>query len=126
MKMSHAATASSTAAAICAALVTGRMRAAEGGLRLVGPLTRVTSAPAVRLELRDVALAGGIAPHLPVHRRRNQQWAVAGETQRRQQVVGDPVRELGNEVRGRWCDDDHVCLTRELDVAHRILCAGFP
>src|SRR6476469_4487042 len=49
---------------------------------------------AVGDELRDVALRGGVLPHLPVHRGRHEQRTLAGEAQRRQQVVGGAVRSL--------------------------------
>ena len=81
---------------------------------------------AVGDELRDVALGGRVGPHLPVHRRRDEQRAFAREAQRRQQVVGVAVRELGEEVGRGGRDDDGVGAAREIDVAHRVVGAGCP
>ena len=65
-----------------------------------------------------------LRPHLPVHRRRDEQRAVAREAQRRQQIVGVAVRELGEEVGGGRRDDDRVGAARELDVAHAVVGAA--
>ncbi len=72
------------------------------------PLAGPRISNAVGPELRDIALRRRVAPHLPVHRRRDQQRAVAGETKRRQQIVGMAVRELGDEIRRCRRDDDRV------------------
>ena len=66
-----------------------------------------------RRELRDVALRRGIRPHLAVHRGRDEQRAFAREAQRRQQVVGSAVRELGDEIGGGGRDDDRVGAARD-------------
>ena len=71
-------------------------------------------------KLRDIALRRRVAPHLPVHRRRDQQRTIAREAQRRQQVVGMAVRELGDEIGRRRRDDDRIGVARELDVTHRV------
>ena len=64
---------------------------------------------AVDRQRRHVALRRGVFPHLLVHGRGSEQRTVAGEHHRRQQVVGEPVRDLGEEVgRGRR-DQDQVC-----------------
>ena len=41
------------------------------------------------------------------------------ETQRRQQIVGEAVRESRDELGGRRRDDDLVGPARQLDVTHR-------
>ena len=68
----------------------------------------------------DVALSRGIFPHLPVHRRRNQQRAVARETQSREQVIGKTMRELGNKIRTCGRDQNRIRITREVDMRHAI------
>ena len=87
------------------------------GRRCPGP--RICDA--VGPDLRHVALRGRVAPHLPVHRRRNQQRRFARQAQRRQQVVGQAVGQLGDEVGGGRRDHDGVDAARQLDVRHRPL-----
>ena len=52
---------------------------------------RAENLNAVRLELRHIALCRRMAPHLDVHRRRDQQRAVTRQTQGREQVIGVTV-----------------------------------
>ena len=77
-------------------------------------------------QLRHVALRGLVRPHLPVHRRGDQQRAFAGEAQRRQEIVGAALRELGQEVRRGRRDENGVGAARNRDVAHGVGCAGLP
>ena len=81
---------------------------------------------AVGGEPRDVALVRGVRPHLPVHRGRDEQRAVARERQRGQEVVGVAVGDLGEKVRRRRRDDDRVGAARQVDVAHAVVGAGRP
>jgi hypothetical protein len=77
-------------------------------------------------EPRDVALVGRIRPHLPVHRRGDEQRAIARERQRAQQVVGVAIGDLREKVgRGRR-DDDSAGATRQIDMPHPVVCAGMP
>ena len=80
----------------------------------------------VRDEPRDVALIRRVRPHLTVHRRRNEERAIARKRQRRQQVVGMSVRNLGQEIGGGGRNDDRVRAAREIDVAHAVRRAGGP
>ena len=85
--------------------------------------------------LRDVALRRRVVPHLPVHRRRDEQRALAREAQRREQIVGEAVRELGDEIGGGGRDDDRVarratarcapCCWRRA-ASHRSVDTGLP
>ncbi len=81
---------------------------------------------AVGDEPRDVALVGRVRPHLPVHRGRDEQRAVARERQRGQQIVGVTVGDLGEKVGRRRRDDDRVGAARQVDVAHPVVRAGLP
>ena len=67
----------------------------------------------------DVCLRRRIGPHEPVHRRRDAEGGIGGETERREQVVGEAVREATDEVGRRGRDEDSIGPARELDVAHR-------
>ncbi len=81
---------------------------------------------AVGDEPRDVPLRGRVAPHLPVHRRRDEERAIARERQRRQQIVGMAVRDLGQKIRGRRRNDDRVGAARKIDVPHAVVGARGP
>ena len=77
-------------------------------------------------QLCDVSLGGFVPPHLAVHRGCDEQWTITRETERRQQIVGDAMRELGNEIRRRGRDQNGISAARKRDVAHRIVRAGVP
>ncbi|MGF6481566.1 hypothetical protein QFZ91_003729 [Paraburkholderia sp. JPY419] len=81
---------------------------------------------AVRAQLRDVALRGRVLPHLPVHRRHDEQRAVARDAQSRQQIVGHAVRELGEEVGRRRRDHDRIGFARQINVRHVVRHASVP
>ena len=87
-----------------------------------GPSTRT---PRLR-EQRDVVLGRGIRPHQPVHGGCHSDGPIGRETQRREQVVGETVRETREEVCSRRCDEDAIRPARELDVTHRSLGRGVP
>ena len=71
---------------------------------------------AVVAQLGDVALHGGLGPHLLVHRRRDEHRAGERQQQRAQQIVGDAVGGLGQEVGRRGRDAQQLRLPGQLDV----------
>ncbi len=73
-------------------------------------------AHAVGPQRRDVALRRRVGPHLPVHRRGDDDGAGRGEVAGGQQVVGEPLGEPGQRVGGRRVDPEHVRPARERDV----------
>ena len=56
----------------------------------------------------DVGLGGGVLPHLGVHRGREHDRAAGGQQGVGEQVVGQPVRGLGQQVGGRRGDHHQV------------------
>jgi hypothetical protein len=84
---------------------------------------------AVTLDLRHVAFRGRVRPHLAVHGRRDQQRAALDrprQAHQAQQVVGAPLRELGDEVGTGRCHHDRVCSARDVDVRHVVRLARVP
>jgi hypothetical protein len=75
---------------------------------------------------RDVALRRRVLPHLDVHRGRDQQRAIARDARGREQIVGQAVRHLGDEVGARRRDHDRFDAARKLDVRHVVLEARVP
>ncbi len=73
-----------------------------------------------------VALRSGVLPHLHVHGRRHHQRAAARDAQRGKQVVGEPLRQLGHEVRGSGRDQDELAVARQLDMPHAVVDARIP
>ena len=65
-------------------------------------------------------------PHLPVHGRRNQQGAIACETEGRKQIICKAIRKLGNEVGSGRSYEDHFRVAGKLDVSHAIAKMGIP
>ena len=65
---------------------------------------------------RDVRLGGGVLPHLGVHRGREHDRAPGGEQGVGEQVVGQAVRGLGQQVGGRRRDHDQVGRLADPDV----------
>ena len=72
----------------------------------------------VLLDPREVVLGGRVFPHLLVHRRRQRNHGLCGETQRAEEIIGAPVRHLGDEIGTGRRDDYGIGPARELDVAH--------
>ena len=80
--------------------------------------SRTENGDAVGCQLRDVALRRRLFPHLPVHRRRHQQRAVARQAQRGQQIVGHAVGESREEI-GRGRRHQHgIGAAGQIDVRH--------
>src|SRR2546426_146599 len=114
----------STASRISSAVCTGTTTAPAGGGSEVCPHTRVAQAAtrsAALAEERDVGPDGGVVPHPAVHGRRDQHGTAGGEEDRGQEVVGDAVRRLGQEVGGGRRDHDGV---RALGQGHVLHCVG--
>ena len=63
-------------------------------------LGRLDDEGAARAQGRDVGPGGGVLPHLGVHRRREHHRAAGGEQRVGEQVVGQAVRGLGQQVGG--------------------------
>ncbi|GMA27590.1 hypothetical protein GCM10025874_08430 [Arenivirga flava] len=93
---------------------TARARVAAGEL----PDPRADDVHAALPQQGDVRDGRRVLPHLGVHGRSDQQRGAAGQHRVAQQVVGDAVRELGDGVGRRRCDDDEVGVLAERDVAH--------
>src|SRR5207248_2737675 len=72
---------------------------------------RTEDSHAIALELRDIALSRLVVPHLPVHRRRNDERTVTRDTKRRQQVVRKASGELGEKIGSRRSDHYRIGAT---------------
>ena len=81
---------------------------------------------AVTFEQGDVALRGGVLPHLAVHRRRDDERAGARRAQRGEQVVAQAVGDLRHHVGGGGRDQHGVGVAREVDVRHVVVHARIP
>ena len=73
-----------------------------------------------------VAHGRGVLPHLAVHRGRDHERAFARDAERREQVVGQPVGELGEKVGGCRRDDDRVRRPDRVEHARRWVRGGGP
>ena len=75
---------------------------------------------AVLAQAGNISLCRRVLPHLHVHGGRDEQRPAAREAQARQQVVGEAIGELGDEVRRCRGDRDELAVAREFDVAHGV------
>ena len=110
----------------------------EQGTRGAQDLVRLGHPPHAELSLRRLALvrpeeddaahaqrlgirAGrGMRPHPRIHRRRDEHRTAMGERSLGEDVVGEPVRELGERVRRAGRDDEQVGARQvEVDVVSR-------
>ena len=84
-----------------------------------------TSTPSARscATLRCVAGFCHICRFIAGH---DEQRTIARDAERREQVVGHAVRELGEEVGGGGRDHDRVGFTRQIDVRHVVRHARVP
>ena len=71
---------------------------------------------ASRAERREVRLDGGMLEHAGVHRGSDEERAPRRERGHREEVVGEPVRELREDVGGGGRDDEKVRSLGEADV----------
>src|SRR5947207_2266293 len=86
--------------------------------------TWTTSTPAGRFDddgaaaaqRRHVLLGGRVFPHLGVHGGREDDRTAGGQERVREQVVGQAVSGLREDVRGRRGDDDQVGVLPDADV----------
>ena len=67
-----------------------------------------------------VGLGGGVLPHLGVHRGREHDRAARGEQGVGEQVVGQAVGRLGEQVGGRRGHHDELGLLADPDVRHLV------
>ncbi len=84
---------------------------------------------AVGSHLRQVALRGGVRPHLAVHRGREQQRNAlrgAGQAQQAEQLVGAALRQPGDEIGAAGGDQDRIRLAAQVDVRHVVGLARVP
>ena len=72
----------------------------------------------------QILLRSGIFPHVDVHRRRHHDGRLSGDCERREKVVRDAVRELGDDVRRRGRDDQGINRLRHRDVLDSTLQVG--
>ena len=77
---------------------------------------RLDEERAARRQHLEVPLHGRVLEHVRVHRRRNEHRCLGREVQRRQEIVGDAVGELADDVRRRRRDDQQIDARRERDV----------
>ena len=71
-------------------------------------LGRADQLGATVLQQRDVRLRRGVPPHADVHRRREEERTVVCQRRLGEEVVGEPVRQPGERVRGRGRDDEQL------------------
>ena len=115
-------------------LATGAQRGFEGAEQLSGlrqaagpvlaqrrerPGPRLEHSYPTRAQTVDVLLGGRMLVHRPVHGRSDDQRSPARQCGRRQQVVGVPVRELGECVGRRRGDHERVGPLDQLEVRER-------
>ena len=79
-------------------------------------LARLDEPHAARGERVEVPAHRLVLEHLRVHRRRDQHRRARRRVQRRQEIVGDPVGELADEVGGGRGDEQQIDRRRERDV----------
>ncbi len=68
----------------------------------------------------DVRARGGVLPHLGVHGRGHHHRTSGREQRVREEVVGEAVRGLGQQVGRGGRDDDEVGVLSEPDVRHLV------
>ena len=69
---------------------------------------------------REVLLDGGVLPHLGVHRRREQDGRLRRQQRGGEEIVGDAVRVLADDLGGGGRHDDQVRAAAEPRVRDRI------
>ena len=74
----------------------------------------------------NIAAGRRVFPHLAVHRRRHQQRAIAGEGQCAQQIIGEAIGELGDEISRCRRNQQRIGVARKVDVRHVIGDACIP
>ena len=62
----------------------------------------------MRCERIEIPLNGGVLQHMGVHRGREQHRRLRGDVQRRQEIVGDAIREFADDVRGGRRDEQQI------------------
>ena len=79
-------------------------------------LARLDEPHAARRERVEIAPHRLVLEHLRVHRRREQHRRARRDVERRQEIVGDAVGELADDVRGRRRDEQQIDRRGERDV----------
>ena len=79
-------------------------------------LARLDEPHAARGERVEILPDRLVREHLRVHRRRDEHRRPRGGIQRRQEIVGDPVRELADDIRRGGRDEQQIDCRRERDV----------
>jgi hypothetical protein len=92
--------------------------------RLVMTRTGSIGSAAALRERVQIRLGRRVPVHVHVHGGRNGQGRARGEQHRREQVVGEPGRQLCQQVGGGGRDQDHLGPVGELDVGDLGLRAG--
>ena len=110
-----AGTTASTAASSSAG--SGRRPAPHSRLEASAPDAGLQRRHAALAQRREVGPRRGVLPHCVVHRRRDDDRARRGERGAREEVVGQPVGELGERVRARGGHEVRVGVAHELEVA---------
>jgi hypothetical protein len=73
---------------------------------------------AARDQLLDIGFGRGIEPHHVIHRRCHRDRGGGRQTQRRQQIIGQSMRESGQEIGARWRHQDQIRPACQFDVPH--------
>ena len=73
---------------------------------------------AIRDQGGQVALRGGMAPHVHIHRRRDQDRLVRRHQQGRGQIIGMTTAHPGHQIGGAGRDNNQIGGAAELDMAH--------
>ena len=83
----------------------------------------------ISLQLRHVALGGGVRPHFAVHRRGQEQRHFVqrtGQAHQTQQIIGAAVQQFGHEIGAGRGHQDGVGFSAEVDVGHVVGLALIP
>ena len=100
-----------------------RLDHASGAVLALGelPLRRPEELDAALGERGGVRLGGRVLPHADVHGRGSEDGPAEGEPELGEDVVGEPVRELGEGVRRERRDDEQVRVDEVgVEVARRL------
>ena len=79
-------------------------------------VARIDELHAARRQRLQVALHGRVLEHVGVHRRREQHRRARRQVERGQEVVGDAVGELADDVGGGRRDEQQTDVGRQRDV----------
>jgi hypothetical protein len=83
------------------------------------PFFRIDDRVSAAAQLVEVAAHRGVGPHVAVHGGGQNHGPGEGEIEGAQEIVGDAVGELAEQVRGRRRDDQDIIVLRDADVFDR-------